>query len=254
MRLANKNILINGGTKGVARTLIPVLLNEGANVIFSGRDVEAAKKIFNNISIKDRSNLHFVATDLSKINDCNILVNSAINRFGELHGFVNYSGITPVASLEDCSEEVFDEVFSINIKAPFFLTQWVVKSFKSNGGGSIVLIGSPHSWGGQKDRSVYAVSKGALYTLSEHIAKNYAEDQIRCNFVTMGWTATDGELLLRKEQGVTKEDLQKEASKFIPMKRMTTAEDQIPAIIYLLSDESKMVTGSNFRITGGEYI
>ena len=68
---------------------------------------------------------------------------------------------------------------------------------KKNGGGSIVMYGSPHAWCGEKDRSIYACSKGALLTLTEHIAHHYAVDQIRCNFVTMGWVPTEGELTMR---------------------------------------------------------
>ena len=110
------------------------------------------------------------------------------------------------------------------------------------------------SWSGEKDRAPYAISKGALFTLSEHISHNYSLEKIRCNFITMGWTATDGELLLRKEQGITKEILEKKASNIIPMGRLITYKDQIPAFIYLLSEDSSMMTGANLRITGGEYI
>jgi len=122
------------------------------------------------------------------------------------------------------------------------------------GGGSIVLVGSAHSWSGQKDRAAYAISKGALYTLSEHLSHNYAIDKIRCNFITMGWTPTDGELALRSKQGMSKDELINFASSKLPMGRMLTAEDHLPAIIYLLSDDSSMVSGSNIRVTAGEYI
>ena len=142
----------------------------------------------------------------------------------------------------------------VNIKSAFFCVKFAIKHMRQNIGGSIILIGSAHSWSGQKDRGPYAISKGALFTLFEHIAHNYATEHIRCNYITMGWSATEGELALRAIAGESESQLKERASNIIPMGRMLTAEDHIPAILYLLSDESKMVTGSNIRITGGEYI
>ena len=93
-----------------------------------------------------------------------------------------------------------------------------------------------------------------MFTLTEHIAHHYAVDKIRCNFVTMGWVPTEGELALREKQGMDVDELREYAAKFIPMGRMQEVEDHVPGVIYLLSDFSSMVTGSNLRITGGFYV
>jgi NAD(P)-dependent dehydrogenase (short-subunit alcohol dehydrogenase family) len=251
--LANKTIVINGGTKGIARKLVDELMNQGANVVFTGRDKNAAGQIIaSHAARKDK--IEFVGIDLYKNPDYKSVFQIAENRFGTVNGFVNYTGITPVASLVDCNEQVFDEIFDINIKAAFFLSQQAILSMIKSGGGSIILVGSAHSWSGQKDRAPYAVSKGALYTLFQHIAHNYAQINIRCNYVTMGWTATEGEIKLRMNQGISLETLNQMASEILPMGRMLTPEDHIPAFVYLLSDASSMVTGSNIRVTAGEYI
>jgi NAD(P)-dependent dehydrogenase (short-subunit alcohol dehydrogenase family) len=121
-------------------------------------------------------------------------------------------------------------------------------------GGSIIFTGSPHSDAGEIDRVSYACSKGAVVTLANHIAKNYGKYNIRSNYITMGWTPTEGELSLRESQGMSKEDLEKHASSFIPMGRMNTYEDIVPIIIHLLSSNSLMTSGSNIRITGGWYM
>ena len=117
-----------------------------------------------------------------------------------------------------------------------------------------MITGSAHAWGGQKDRAAYACSKGVLITLSEHIAHNYSKDQIRCNYLTLGWTPTEGEVALRKSQGESESELRKRASDILPMGRMCERADYTEALIYLMSDDSKMMTGSTFRITAGEYI
>jgi NAD(P)-dependent dehydrogenase (short-subunit alcohol dehydrogenase family) len=253
LRLDNKTIVISGGTKGIGRGLLFECLKNGANVVFSGRDILAANQIIKECE-NTREKLLFVKTDLQNIQECKILFEKGIKKFGNINGFVNYAGVTHIASVVDCDESTYDQIMDINIKSVFFCVQHAIKSMIEIGGGSIVLVGSAHSWSGQKDRAAYAISKGALYTLSEHLSHNYATDKIRCNFITMGWTPTDGELALRSKQGMSKDELMNFASSILPMGRMLTAEDHLPAFIYLLSDDSSMVTGTNIRVTAGEYI
>lgn len=251
--LANKIVVISGGTKGVGRGIALEAAKQGANIVLGGRDEIAGNEVLKEVKTTGQTG-EFVYTDLHDIKQCKKLFDVAIERFGRVDGFVNYAGITPVSSLSECDEQIYDEVFNVNIKAPFFCSQQAVLSMKKNGGGSIVLFGSPHSWSGEKDRAAYAVSKGALFTLSEHIAHNYANDNIRCNFITMGWTPTEGELVLRESQGISKEQLLQMTAEILPMGRMCRVDDHIPGVIYLLSDYASMVTGSNLRITGGQYI
>ena len=251
--LENKTIVISGGTKGVGRGIAIEAAKQGANVVLGGRDQMAGNEVIQEVKATGQAG-EFVFTELHDIKQCKRLFDVALERFRRVDGFVNYAGITPVASLCECEEQTFDDVFNVNVKAAFFCSKQAVLCMRKSGGGSIVLFGSPHSWSGEKDRAAYAVSKGALYTLSEHIAHNYASENIRCNYITMGWTPTDGELELRKSQGISKEKLLKMSAEILPMGRMCSVEDHIPGVIYLLSDYSSMVTGSNLRVTGGQYI
>ena len=171
-----------------------------------------------------------------------------------VHSNNGWAGITPAQPLLECTEDIHDEIFNINVKGALFCSKYAIKYMKENGGGSIVFTGSPHSDAGELDRVSYACSKGAVVTLANHIAKNYGQYNIRSNYITMGWTPTEGELALRKSQGITKEDLEETAKKIVPMSRMNTYDDIVPAIIYLLSDNSLMVSGSNIRITGGWFM
>lgn len=251
--LNNKIIVISGGTKGVGRQLALQCADDGAHVVISGRDetsaasiIEAAKELPGTIEFKK--------ADLHNINSIRELFAHVANKYHKLDGFVNYAGITPAATLTECPESLFDDVFDIDIKAAFFCCQESVKLMQKSGGGSIVLVGSTHHTRGNKDRTAYACAKGALFTLSNHIGKHYAEDKIRCNYLVMGWTPTDGELALRKSQGMTEAELRTEAAKAIPMGRMTETTDIVPAMMYLLSDISSMVTATEFKVNGGELI
>lgn len=252
-RLQDKVIVVSGGTSGVGRAASEAFALEGAKVVIGGRNEDAAAKSIKLIKTYG-SEAIFVPTELTKVEDCRNLIRSAVDAFGKIDGFFNYAGITPVSGLETCDEETFDAVMSVNFKACFFCCQEAVKYMCKTGGGSIVLTGSAHAWGGQKDRAAYACSKGVLRTLMEHIAHNYASDHIRCNYLTLGWTPTEGEVRLRNSQGESEAELRARAAGILPMGRMCERTDYLEALIYLMSDASSMMTGSTFRITAGEYI
>lgn len=247
-----KTVMILGGAKGVGREILNSCLQKGYNVSFCGRDAERARQIIAASGAENR--LYFHQIDLSSIADIEAFYAETIKRFHRIDALVVYAGITPVASILDTTEDVFDSVFNINLKAPYFLLKHVLKSMVEQKSGSILFFGSAHMDYGQEDRTAYALTKSALYTLSTHIAHHYAKYGIRSNYLVMGWTNTEGELELRESEGVSEEALQQEAASIIPMGRMLNRLDPIPAVMYFISDDSKMTTGSLMRVTGGEFI
>lgn len=252
-KLLNKVIVISGGTKGVGRSAAEIFAERGAKVVIGGRDQAAAFKVLKMINIYKSEGM-FVHTNLENVEDCKRLFDEAAACYGRIDGFFNYAGVTPVSPLDSCDEKTFDYIMDVNFKAAFFCCQQAVKYMRKNNGGSIVLTGSAHAWGGEKDRAAYACSKGVLLTLMEHISHNYAAEKIRCNYLTLGWTPTEGEVTLRNSMGESESELRKRAARILPMGRMCERSDYMEALVYLMSDESKMMTGSNFRITAGEYI
>jgi NAD(P)-dependent dehydrogenase (short-subunit alcohol dehydrogenase family) len=243
--MEKKTFVIAGGSTGVAKHVVSELIKLGHNVVFGDLDVKNELK---------ENQLLSIYTDVTNINDCEKLFKLAYETFGKIDGFFSYAGITPAQSLLECTEELHDEIFNVNLKGALFCSKYAIKYMKENGGGSIVFTGSPHSDAGEIDRVSYACSKGAVVTLANHIAKNYGKYNIRSNYITMGWTPTEGELALRESQGMSKTDLENLAAQFVPMNRMNTYDDIVPAIIYLLSSKSLMTSGSNIRITGGWYM
>ena len=252
-RLSGKVIVVSGGTKGVGKAAAEEFARQGASVVIGGRDEESALKSIRVMNTYGAQGI-FVHTDLENVRDCRRLFTSGYEAFGRIDGFFNYAGVTPVSPLDSCDEETFDRVMDINFKACFFCCQEAIKFMRECGGGSIVLTGSAHAWGGQKDRAAYACSKGVLLTLMEHISHNYANEHIRCNYLTLGWTPTEGEASLRNSQGITEAELRRRAADILPMGRMLERADYLEALVYMMSDASQMMTGSTFRITAGEYI
>ena len=227
-----KNIVVIGGNRGVGFEVVKSCLKLGYRVAFIGKENHA-------LFIENpQDRFFFKSLDLRNINDSVDFIKEVIDKWKKIDGVVFYAGITPVSSLLDCTEEVYDDVFSINLKSIFFITQVVLNNMIINGGGSLIYFGSAHMDYGQLDRAAYAITKGALNILSSHIAHHYAKYQIRSNYIVMGWTDTDGEIEFRKSQGITQEELQKKASRIIPMGRMLKVNDPIPTVLHFLSDES----------------
>ena len=227
------------------------LLAQGHTVIVGDCDSNALESLSSgNID----GNLLIFHADLRNINRCTSELRRVISQCGAIDGYVHYAGITPIADFFGCSEELYDKVFDINLKGAFFCCQVVLNSMLQTGGGSVVLISSAHADYGEKNRAPYAISKAALEAMGRHISRHYSPDQIRCNILTMGWTLTEGERALRLQQGVDEKSLRINAGRSVPMGRMLEYDDYIEALLFLLSPESRMVTGSNIRITGGQYI
>lgn len=246
-----KTVIVIGGTKGVGKQIVIECIKREYNVIFTGTDENAASELLN---LVNSESCFFIKSDLNDIKSLKNVFDFCLNKFGQLDGFIQYAGITPIASLTDCSEEIYDNVFDINFKSAFFCSQFAINIMQKSGGGSIIYFGSSHMDYGQIDRAPYAITKGALYTLSSHIAHHYSRFKIRSNYLVMGWTDTEGELKLRESQGVNKSELNKMASEIIPMGRMLNVHDPVPSVMFLLSNESEMITGSIIRVTGGEFI
>jgi hypothetical protein len=225
-----KNIIIFGGDTGVAKNV----------VIELSKSLDTRIHIFLEPKVSaefDLPNVKIHSFNLAEPEVYIDILEGLIKEIRVVHGLFLYSGITPLGCLITTSFELY-----------------VVKNMIDNGGGSIVYTGSSHMNYGEKNRLVYAASKGSVQLLMEHIARNYAVHNIRANTVVMGWTATKGELALRNELGLSHSMLKKQAEAVIPMGRMLSDSDPVPAILYFLSDDSCMVTGSIIRVTGGEFI
>ena len=247
-----KTVMILGGGKGVGKEILKASLRKGYNVSFCGRNPNVANEIIQSAEAKNK--LYFHKIDLNSIQEIENFYTQTIKRFNSIEALIIYAGITPISSIIDAEEDIYDSVFNVNLKAPFFLLKHVLKFMVKSKSGSIVFFGSAHMDYGEVDRAPYALTKSALYTLSTHIAHHYAKYGVRSNYLVMGWTNTEGELKLREQEGINEDELKNKAANNIPMGRMLNPSDPLPAVMHLISDESAMTTGSIIRITGGEYI
>lgn len=250
MRLKDKVIAISGGTKGIGEGIARACAEEGAFAIIGGRSREEGEALAADI-LSGGGRAAFVRADVSVVEDCFALIEKTVELGGRIDGLVNNAGIFPTVALADTDEVLFNEVMAVNIRGSFFTIQRALKYMKSQKSGSIVNIGSTHWRVGPKDMPVYSISKGALKTLTENVGLHYMNEGVRCNWVSVGWVITPGEMDKFKKLDINPSTIEELALQYIPSGKMQTPEDIAHACVFLLSNESAQVTGADIAVTGG---
>ncbi len=245
-RLDGKVAIISGGARGQGAVEARMLAQEGAKVVFgdildeSGRQVEAELA-------EAGLDATYVHLDVTSEDDWTAAVQSAVAKYGRLDILVNNAGILIRKGIEDTTVEDWDRIMAVNAKGVFLGTKAAIPAMREAGGGSIVNISSTAGLVGSPEGSAsYTATKGAVRLLTKSTAIQYAGDGIRCNSVHPGPIDTE---MIRD----TLSDPERMASRMrrLPLKRIGTAEDIAYGVIYLASDESSFVTGSELVIDGG---
>lgn len=250
-RLKDKVVIVTGATKGIGRGIALELAREGALVVAGGRSVPEGMSLVKEIRDGfDRPAL-FVAGDVAEEPYCQRLVDEAARAFGRVDGLVNNAGIFPEIPFYESDAELFDRVYRVNVRGAFLVSKFAAARMEEQGGGSIVMIGSTHAFGASPHYSVYGTSKGAMYSLTQYLAKNLAAKKIRANWITVGWVKTDGEIARIRADGHDEAWLDDIAGRMCPLGGLQGVQDIAYAAIYLLSDESRFVTETDIKVTGG---
>jgi NAD(P)-dependent dehydrogenase (short-subunit alcohol dehydrogenase family) len=242
--LKDKIVIVTGGTQGVGEGIARAAAAAGAvGLCLSGRNAARGEKVAADISSSGCPAI-FVAGDLGDAATCREIVQRTDQRFGRIDGLVNAAGLTDRGTVEATSVELWDRLFAVNVRAPFILTQEVVRRLKAaRRPGSIVNIITMSSHGGQPFLTAYSASKGALATLTKNNAYALRRDRIRVNGLNIGWTDTPGEHAIQKRDGKPADWLQK-AEPQQPFGRLLNPADVATMAVYLLSDASEMMTGA----------
>lgn len=243
-----KQALIIGGTTGMGKATAEILLKKGIEVIIVGRadkNLDSTKaELFSLGSIKT------MGVNLFDSNEVKTFADSLLKELPNLKYLVNTAGYFSPKSFLEHSEQDYDIYHNFN-KAFFFITQAVAKVMASNGGGAIVNIGS--MWAKQAIKatpsSAYSMAKAGLHSLTQHLAMELADSNIRVNAVSPAVVVTPiyGSFI---EESKIEETLQG-FNAFHPIGRVGRPEDIAKTIDFLLSDDSSWVTGAIWDIDGG---
>jgi NAD(P)-dependent dehydrogenase (short-subunit alcohol dehydrogenase family) len=248
MRLRNKVALITGAASGIGKETALLFAGEGAKVVLVDVDDAGVRRLAARINRGGGSSAHCHA-DVSEACDCEHMVRFAEEAFGKLHILFNNAGIM-LSSDDDAintSEDVWDRTLAVNLKGVFLGCKYGIPALRRAGGGSVINTASFVAlMGAATPQIAYTASKGGVVALSRELAIVHARENIRVNALCPGPLRT--ELLMKVLNTRAK---QKRRLVHIPAGRFGEASEIARAALYLASDESSYVTGTEFVVDGG---
>ena len=242
-----KVVFVTGGSRGIGKEVALKFAKNGYNVVInyvsSKTDVESLKDEFSKLGAKSV----ILQADVTKQEEIENVVKTAIDEFGKIDVLVNNAGITKDNLLMRMSEEDFDRVIEVNLKGTYIVTKAVTKYMMKQRSGSIVNLSSVVGVVGNSGQSNYSASKAGIIGFTKSIAKELASRNIRSNAVAPGFIKTD-------MTDVLSDTIKENINNNIPLKRMGEAKEVANLIYFLGSEESSYITGQVINVDGGMVI
>lgn len=237
--LERKTIMVTGASSGIGRGIAVACSKMGANIIIIGRNEHRLQET---LQVLEGNGHTMIKCDLT---DNTMLVNS-VSSLPNLDGIVHCAGIGQRIPCKVIHNVDVDNVMDINFKAPVILQAELLRQKKINKQASVIFIASIASWSPSIGNAVYSASKGAIISYANCLALELAPRKIRVNCISPAMVWTD----LVFADGTEEEKLKEDEIKY-PLERYGTPEDIANLAIYMLSDASSWMTGSNVKISGG---
>jgi NAD(P)-dependent dehydrogenase (short-subunit alcohol dehydrogenase family) len=246
-RAENKVVIVTGGALGIGRETCLLLAKEGAKVAVTDVLDKEGKILAEEIN-HSGGVAKFWHLDVADENEVKKVYAAVVSEFGKLDATVNNAGISGVDKpTHELTEKEWDKVMNVNVKGVFFCTKHAIAHMKETGSGSIVNLSSIYGLVGAGDIPPYHASKGAVRLMSKNDALIYAKDNIRVNSVHPGFIWTP----LVEDFGKNSPGFRENLDSLHPLGHIGESIDVAYGILYLVSDESKFVTGSELVIDGG---
>lgn len=247
LNLKNKIALITGGGSGIGRAISLTFARQGAEVYIADLHEEPSRQLVEEIKTSGGI-AHFHACNVASQSE----VREMVEKLPVLHILVNNAGISHIGTAESTTEADFDKVFQVNVKGVYNCLAASIPKMKAGGGGTILNMASIAAQVGIPDRFAYSMSKGAVYTMTLSVAKDYLKDNIRCNSISPARVHTpfvDG--FLAKNYPGKEEEMFARLSATQPIGRMGKPEEVASLALFLCSDEASFITGCDYLIDGG---
>lgn len=243
MTTTTSTALITGGTSGIGRATANKLARMGIRVLVVGRNAERGKKTVDEIQAAG-GNADFISSDLRDAASARAVAKRALELSdGSVDILINNAGIYPFGPTHEMTEDDFDRVFSVNVKAPYFLVAELAPQMAKRGKGIIVNLSTMVAEYGMPGMSLYGSSKAAINLLTKAWAAEYGPSGVRVNTVSPGPTRTEG----TDRMGEGLEQLARQA----PAGRPATADEIAEAIVFLATDRASFIHGAKLAVDGG---
>jgi len=244
MNLVNKVAIVTGAGRGIGKAIAIALAREGANIIAIDVNIQTAEEVAKEIKSLDRQ-AWAIQVDVSDSKEVNRMVQSVLKKFKRVDILVNNAAIIKRGSIEDLTEEDWDRVMDVNLKGAFNCMKAVVGTMKKQRYGKIVNISSiAGKIGDLASAPCYGASKAGMTCLAKSLARELASYNINVNVVAPHAIETD----MSKEWS---EEKRKNIIANIPLGRMGEPEDVAEAVVFLVSDKAKFITGEVLDVNGG---
>lgn len=238
VRLDGRAVVVTGAASGIGEAVARLAAEAGARLLLTDRDAAGLSRVAGELGAEA------VVADLLDAAAPARIGAEARRRLGRIDGLVNAAGITTRADVLGATPELWDELFAVNARAPFFLMAEAIRDMRARGeGGAIVNVLSMNAHGGLPELAVYAATKGALLTLTRNAAHAHLRDRIRVNGVNLGWTDTPAERAMQGDVLGKGEGWIEAAAAGLPLGRLLTAEEAARLGLFLLSEASAPMTG-----------
>jgi NAD(P)-dependent dehydrogenase (short-subunit alcohol dehydrogenase family) len=235
--------LITGGTSGIGRATAKKLAKLGIRVIVVGRNAKRGDETLAEIRAAG-GQADFIASDLRNASSAREVAKRAVELgSGHVDILINNAGTFPFGPTDKTTEEEFDRVYSLNVKAPYFLVAELAPLMAKRGKGAIVNVSTMVADYGVSGMSLYGSSKAAINLLTKSWAAEYGPHGVRVNAVSPGPTRTEG----TEAMGEGVEQLAAQA----PAGRPATADEIAEAIVFLATDQSSFIYGAKLAVDGG---
>lgn len=241
-----KVAIVTGSTQGLGEAVAREMIAEKmiGGLVICGRNAAGGRKLSDEFTGRG-CKTEFVAADLSRVEDCRKVIDAARRNYSRIDYLVNSAATSERGTILDSTPELFDRIFALNVRAPFFLMQGALQlMIEKRIAGSIVNIVSMSSHGGQPFLSPYSTSKGALATLTKNVAQSVVRHRIRVNGLNLGWMDTPGEDAIQKKFHNAASNWLERAEASQPSGRLIKPAEAARAVAFLLSERSGLMTGS----------
>lgn len=248
-RLAGRTAWISGAASGIGEGVATLFAAEGAQVVLADVQADAAQRVVRDI-VSAGGQATFLPCDVTQESQVRDSIAKTVALYGGLHIVVNCAAIVHVKLLDEYSEQEWDRLMAVNVKSIFFAIKHALPHLRKHPQSYMVNVGSISSFVAQGRTPAYTTSKGAVLSLTQSIALDYAADGLRCNCVCPGITDTP---MLRHHLNATGDPGGVLAGRLrrVPLGRALTPNDIARSVLYLSCEDSAGVTGTSLVVDGG---